>query len=86
MSNVAPFPGSKVPEPFDPAPVIKALEELLDRAKAGEISCFVVGFVRPDSAICTLLGSGDLPHAHHLTAAALYALRRAENNSGIGDD
>lgn len=46
MSNVAAFPGCKVPSKESDATLVRMLEDLLERAKSGDLRSFVgTGFV-----------------------------------------
>jgi hypothetical protein len=88
MTNSAEFPSSTSatpPEGWSPKAVIELLEAILAEAKANRYVCVGIATVNPNGAIASAFATTNTPHNHHLTAAALYLLRRAEKNAGMGD-
>lgn len=58
MSNVVGFDGNEVPVPGEPVQaVVDHLEELLARAKAGQVHCIVEAVDTPDGVLWSIHGT-----------------------------
>lgn len=67
-----------------PAPqenVVELIEDMLAKAKKGEVQSFAACLVDAGGYVSTAYAKGALPQNHHLTAGAVYLLERLQREA-----